>query len=148
MTLVTYLVCLPPPGITSWLPILWGWPSSPSFSWLPSTSSSMLLSRYWQPPIIPLFIFEESGAKNQKRTHRQKRDRQIASLLILLVIVFGSCNIVRVIFLMMEWWCDDGGYYGEYAFLLHSGLFIPGTLSVLKFIKENTAKLITFDIGF
>ena len=69
--------------------------------------------------IVPLLIFEESGKKNQRTTHRQKRDRQIASLLILLVIVFGSCNIVRVIFVMMEGWYDDGG---EYDFLLHSGL--------------------------
>ena len=86
-------------------------------------------------PIITLFIFEESGAKNQKRTHRQKRDRQIASLLILLVIVFGSCNIVRVIFLMMEWWCDDGGYYGEYAFLLH-----PGLLFLAHCLYDNSLK--------
>ena len=46
--------------------------------------------------IITDVPFKESGAKNQKTTHRQKRDRQIASLLIILVIVFGVCNIVRV----------------------------------------------------
>ena len=37
--------------------------------------------------IITDVPFKESGAKNQKTTHRQKRDRQIASLLIILVIV-------------------------------------------------------------
>ena len=48
-----------------------------------------------------IIFFQESGRRNQKTSHRQKRDRQIASLLILLVIVFGSCNIVRVIMLML-----------------------------------------------
>jgi len=45
-----------------------------------------------------LFItIKESGRRNQKTTARQKRDREIASLLILLVLVFGSCNIVRAV---------------------------------------------------
>ena len=32
---------------------------------------------------------------NQKKTSRQKRDQKIASLLVLVVIAFGICNIVR-----------------------------------------------------
>ena len=32
---------------------------------------------------------------NQKKTSRQKRDQKIASVLVLIVIAFGICNIVR-----------------------------------------------------
>ena len=38
---------------------------------------------------------QASGLLNQKTTTRQKRDQKIASLLILLVLVFGCCNVVR-----------------------------------------------------
>ena len=84
------------PGIISWLPILWGWRCCRFFSWPPSTSSSTSPSGYFSSSSSLDVPFQESGAKNQKTTHRQKRDRQIASLLIILVLVFGSCNVVRV----------------------------------------------------
>ena len=45
-----------------------------------------------------LFFFKESSLLNQKKTSRQKRDQKIASVLVLIVIAFGICNIVRWFF--------------------------------------------------
>ena len=78
--------------------------------------SVFLISRKFVIITVP---FKESGAKNQKTTHRQKRDRQIASLLIILVIVFGVCNIVRVTIIKLGW-----------KILTHSCLFFLEYLSV------------------
>ena len=39
---------------------------------------------------------QDSGLRNRQTTSRQKRDQKIASLLILVVLVFGSCNVVRI----------------------------------------------------
>ena len=49
--------------------------------------------------IMIIFMFQASSRKNSqsgKNLLHQKRDQKIASLLILVVLVFGSCNIVRV----------------------------------------------------
>ena len=56
-------------------------------------------------PFILLSVFnyllfrtiQESGKKNRKTTTRQKRDQKIAAILILVVLVFGCCNFVRII---------------------------------------------------
>ena len=40
---------------------------------------------------------KDSGDRSQKTSARQKRDQKIASLLVLIVIVFGCCNMVRVV---------------------------------------------------
>ena len=41
--------------------------------------------------------FQDSGRRSQKTSSRQKRDQKIASLLILIVTVFGCCNLVRIL---------------------------------------------------
>ena len=38
-----------------------------------------------------------SGRVNQKTTLRQRRDQNIAAILILLVTIFASCHFVRIV---------------------------------------------------
>ena len=44
-----------------------------------------------------LSSFQETGRRNQKTVARHQRERQVASLLLLLVSVFGCCNGARVV---------------------------------------------------
>jgi len=83
---------------------------------------------------------QESGKirNDQKKRSREKREQKIASLLILLVIVFGCCNVVKIIINLYEvflvavygnykkWplWCDILTYLSHLLLVINSSMNI------------------------
>ena len=62
--------------------------------WIEKRQKPKITKEVWRP-IEKWFPFQESGAHCvRKKRAREKREQKIASLLILLVIVFGCCNVV------------------------------------------------------
>ena len=77
------------------------------------TRDYILIANFLMMALIPFLLLallnymlfrtiQDSGKKNRKTTTRQKRDQKIATILILVVLVFGCCNFVRIITNMYE----------------------------------------------
>ena len=77
------------------------------------TRDYILIANFLMMALIPFLLLailnymlfrtiQLSGKKNKKTTTRQKRDQKIAAILILIVLVFGCCNFVRIITNMYE----------------------------------------------
>jgi len=77
------------------------------------TRDYILIANFIGMALIPFVILavlnfklyrkiKDSGDRSQKTSVRQKRDQKIASLLILIVTVFGCCNLVRILISIYE----------------------------------------------